>query len=131
MKQTSWIKQMFWQIITGALGFYLAAKFIDAVRINIIPGESYFFGWQLTQNWQFFILIGVIWALINIIIKPVVNKITLPLKILTLGLFSIIINMAIVWFLDALFLEIEISGILPLLWTTLILWGLSFILSRN
>ena len=92
------------------------------------PGKSIFFGIALTQNWQILILVGTILGLINFFIKPILDKITLPLKILTLGLFSLILNMLIIWFLDILFLEFEISGLIPLFWTTIIIWLISFLL---
>lgn len=53
---------------------------------------------------------------------------TLPLRILTLGIFSWVINMAIVWAVDVLFPELIIAGLIPLFWTTLIVWVVSFFL---
>jgi len=44
------------------------------------------------------------------------------LRILTLGLFGLIINMAIVWVVDVLFPELTIPGLIPLFWTTIIIW---------
>jgi uncharacterized membrane protein YvlD (DUF360 family) len=51
---------------------------------------------------------------INSLLKPILDKITWPLKIITLGLFSLVLNMAIIWFLDLIFLELVIAGFLPL-----------------
>ena len=65
----------------------------------------------------------------NAFLKPVLNLLTLPIRILTLGLSSLIINVAFVWLLDIIFPELVISGIVPLLETTIIVWILSTILS--
>jgi len=42
-------------------------------------------------------------------------------------LFSLIINMFLVWLIDIIFpKEIEIRGLIPLFWTTAIIWILNF-----
>jgi len=120
--------QLIWQIIGAILGIFLATKFVPGVSLAVIPGQSNYFGINFTQNWQILILVGTILGLINFFIKPILDKITLPLKILTLGLFSLVLNMLIIWFLDILFLEFEISGLIPLFWTTIIIWLISFLL---
>lgn len=120
--------RLFWHIIGGILGIFLAVKFVPGVSLEIIPGKSIFFGFPLTENWQIFLLVGSILGLINFFIKPILDKITLPLKILTLGLFSLILNMGIIWLLDVLFLEFKILGILPLFLTTIIVLVISILL---
>lgn len=119
--------KLIWQVIGGILGILLAQSIVPGVSLKVLP-ESHFFGFQITQDWQILILVGCILGLINFFIKPILDKITLPLKILTFGLFSLILNMAIIWFLDVFFLELQISGILPLFWTTLICGGIAFFL---
>ena len=52
---------------------------------------------------------------------------TLPLNILTLGLFSLVVNMLMVLAVDILFIDLTIAGLIPLFWTTLLVWGLSII----
>lgn len=120
--------RLFWHIIGGILGIFLAVKFVPGVSLEIILGKSVFFGFPLTENWQIFLLVGSILGLINFFIKPILDKITLPLKILTLGLFSLILNMGIIWLLDILFLEFKILGIYPLFLTTIICWLISILL---
>lgn len=120
--------KLLWQIFGGILGIFLAIKFVPGVSLEIIPGESTFFGIILTQNWQILAEVGSILGLINFFLKPILDKITFPLKILTLGLFSLILNMLIIKFLDILFLEFKILGIIPLFWTTLIVWLINFLL---
>lgn len=119
---------MLWHIIAGILSIFLAREFVPGVSLEIIPGKSVFWGIELTQNWQILILVGTILGLINFFIKPILSKITLPLKILTFGLFSLILNILIIWFLDIFFLEFEIFGLVPLFWTTVIVWLINFLL---
>lgn len=105
---------LIFQIIVGISGIWLASRFISGV--------------EFTGSIQTLVWVGSILGLINFFIKPVLKKITLPIRILTLGFFGLIINMGMVWLADVLFSELDIIGILPLFWTTVIIWGLSLIL---
>lgn len=116
------------QIIAGILGIFLATKFVPGVSLEIIPGQSSLFGIEFTASWQILLLIGFALGLINFFIKPVLKMITLPLRILTFGLFSLVINMVMVWTVDILFPELVIQGIIPLFWLSIIIWGVSLLL---
>lgn len=120
--------KLLWHIIGGILALFLAVKFVPGVTLEIIPGKSTFFGIILTENWQILLVIGVILGLINFFIKPILSKITLPLKILTLGLFGLILNMALIWFLEIMFREFQIMGLWPLFLTTVIVWFINSLL---
>ena len=48
------------------------------------------------------LIVGACLALFNMIIKPVIKILTLPINILTLGLFSLVINGALFWYLGTL-----------------------------
>jgi len=109
-------------IIAGIISLWIAVKFIAGIEINIIPGISGIFGIQFTDWWQVMVLIGSILGLINFFLKPILNTITLPLRILTLGLFGLVVNMIIVWIVDILFPELIIIGIIPLFWIAIIFW---------
>jgi len=124
------MEKLFWRIVAGILGIFLAIKFVPGVSLEVLPDSS-FFGIKLTQFWQILFLVGGILGLINFFIKPILDKITLPLKILTLGLFSLILNMVIIKFLDILFLEFKILGLIPLFWATVIVWLINFLLGLN
>lgn len=116
------------QIIAGILGIFLATKFVPGVSLGVIPGQSSLFGIEFTTSWQILLLIGSALGLINFFIKPVLKMITLPLRILTFGLFSLVINMVMVWTVDILFPELVIQGIVPLFWLSIIIWGVSLLL---
>ena len=102
---------LIFQVGGGILSFWLAIKFVPGVEFT---GEN-----------KYLLLAGLVLGLINFFIKPILNLITLPLRIITFGLFSLIINMLIIWVVDIVFSELIISGLIPLFWTTLIVWGVS------
>lgn len=121
------MKKFLFKILAGILTIYLADKLISGVDLKILPGRSNFLGFSLNEYWQILILIGVLLGLINFFIKPILDKITLPLKLLTFGLFGLILNMLIIWALDVLFLELNVEGIYSLFLVGLIAAIINFI----
>lgn len=122
---------LIFQVIAGMLGIFLADRYVSGVVLEIIPGESIFFGIELTEYWQLLAAVGIVFGLINFFIMPLLRAITLPLRLLTFGLFGLVLNMAVLFALDVLFRELTITGLFPLFWTTLIVWGVSFFLGLN
>jgi len=123
------VKKLLSQIIAASAGLWLASSFIPSVIIRVYP-ESNFFGFPLTELWQIILVLGVMLGLLNYFVRPILKAISLPLELLTLGLFSIVINMAMIWFLDIIFQELYAPWFLPLLYTTLIVWALNFIIQK-
>ena len=104
--------KLIFQIIGGILSLWLAIKFVPGVEFS---GEI-----------KYLIFAGIFLGLINFFLKPILKFITFPLRILTFGLFSLIINMLIVWTVDVFFPELTIQGIVPLFWTTIIVLVVSW-----
>jgi putative membrane protein len=106
--------RLLWNLIGGTLTLWLAQRFVPGV--------------EFTGEMKYLILAGCFLGLINFFIKPILKIITLPLRILTFGLIGLVINMLIIWAVDIFFTELVIQGIVPLFWTSLIVWGIGFIL---
>jgi putative membrane protein len=107
------IGKLLFHIISGILGLFLAARFIPGVE---------FYG-----TFLMLVIVGLVIGLINFYIKPFLKVISFPIRILTLGIFSLIIDMALIWFVEIIFpRELEITGLMPLFYTTLIIWALNF-----
>ena len=118
------MKQFLWQIIVGILGLYLA--------ILLIPGVAISGGEELTPpGVKSLFLAGAVLGLINSFIKPIVKVITFPLRLLTFGLFGLVINMAMVWIVDIIFPELVIANLSAIFWTSLIIWLLSWSISKR
>jgi putative membrane protein len=66
------------QILSNALGIWAA--------VRLVPG-IYFNG-----DWKWLILAGAVLGFVNFFIKPIVKIISLPLIWISLGLFTIVIN---------------------------------------
>lgn len=123
------MKRLLSQIIAAGLGLWLASMFVLGVKAISYPNSS-FLGLSIDTTWKIFILLGIIIGLINHFVKPVLNAVTLPLRIITLGFVGLLINMGMIWIVDIMFEELYIPLWLPLLYTSLIIWGLNIIITK-
>jgi putative membrane protein len=111
------MENLLFHVIANTLGIWLSARFITGVEFN--------------GSFKYLLLAGAVFGLINFFVKPLLKLITLPLRIITLGLFGIVLNMLLIWLLDVFFIELVITGITPLFWMTLLIWGTNTILGVN
>jgi len=102
------------KIIINAGAIYLASRFVDGVTLNVDFSDFFSYAPVL-------LLIGFVLWVGTAILRPLIKLLTFPLIIITFGLFNAIINILIVWGAAYLLPQLEIVGIMPLLWTTLIL----------
>lgn len=103
------------QVLGGVAALWLATTFVQGV--------------SFTGSLQTLFIAGAVLGFFNAVLKPILNLLTLPLRLLTLGLFSFVVQAALVFLLDILFPELVISGLIPLLWTTVIVWIVASFLS--
>jgi putative membrane protein len=69
-----------------------------------------------------------VWGVISVTLKPILNLLALPINLITLGLFSLIINALLFWFLGALIPHFSIAGFIPALEGSVILMLVSLVL---
>ena len=63
----------------------------------IVPGMNFVGGETTLQKAGIILVVGVIFGLVNAFIKPVVALLSLPLYVLTLGLFHVVVNALMLW----------------------------------
>jgi len=98
-----------------------------AAAIKIIDGITF------TGAWWKLIIIGMIFGIVNALLKPLTMLFTLPLIILTLGLFTLIVNALMLLVTAALSgpfkLGLQIEGFWSAVWGALIVSIVSMFLS--
>ncbi len=67
------------------------------------------------------IVVAVVMGILNTVIKPILIFLTLPITIITLGLFTLVINAALVLLVDRLVPGFAVSGFLTALLFSLVL----------
>lgn len=116
-------------VLGSFIGLWIAVYFVPGVWVSLYANSN-FFGFPITAIWQMYLLLGVILGLLNLFVKPILDTITLPLRIITLGVFGFIINMGLIWVVDYTFREFSAPLFYPLLWTTLIIFAANTIIAK-
>lgn len=104
----------------------LTKLFISAISILVtawlLPGVS-------CSPWWVSIVVAVVLGLINAFIKPVISFLSLPVTILTLGLFSLVINALMVLLCASIVGGFNVAGFWDALVFAVVLmvvnWGLN------
>lgn len=103
------------RVLILTAGIFLSAYLVPGVAV-----EGY---WPALKA---ALLLGVL----NVIIKPVLLILTLPINLLTLGLFTLVINGLLLWFVGAVIAGFAVTGFLSALAGAIIISVLSILLNR-
>jgi putative membrane protein len=71
---------------------------INAVAIYAAVGTGWIPGIEAQNtSWWAFAILGLILAPVNLLVKPILKLLTCPLILITLGLFTLVINGVVFW----------------------------------
>lgn len=68
------------------------------------------------------LMTALILGIVNALIRPIIIILTLPINILTLGLFTLVINGLLILFVSSFVQGFDVSGLLPAVLLSVILW---------
>jgi putative membrane protein len=103
-----------WRWILNALALYATAFIVNGIEITGIGAA---------------LVASLVWGLVNAVIRPVINILTLPINILTVGLFSLVVNGFLLWLVADVVRGFEVAGILVGILGAIVLSVVSSILS--
>ena len=93
------------RLLAGAVALAVAAGLIEGISVG--PGTT-------GERVLTLIAVAVIFGLVNAIVRPIVRLISLPLFVLTLGLFTFVVNALMLlltaWIGDQFDLAFEVDG---------------------
>jgi putative membrane protein len=105
--------------IINAIALAVAATFVSGIHVD--------------GGWLVLALVALIFGLVNALIRPLVTLLTCPLIILTLGLFTLVINAVMLllasWIAGLLGIGFTVDGFWPAFWGGLVISIVSFVLS--
>jgi putative membrane protein len=115
------------------LGRLLIRWFINAIALAaaayLVPGIRI----VGEPAWQTVAIMALIFGLVNALIRPLLKLLTCPLIILTLGLFTLVINGLMLWFAswigDQFGVGFAVAGFWAAFWGALVIVVVSFFLS--
>jgi putative membrane protein len=104
----------------------LVAVLFNAIALlatTVVPGIS-FRGSLLTLA-----LAGVVFGLFNAVVRPVAIFLSLPLIVLTLGIFYLVLNGILLWLASLLIPGYSVAGIVPGILGSLVIAALNWVAS--
>ncbi len=103
------------RILLGALALLVAAYFIPGIEIVSLYSA---------------IIAAIILGVLNAIVRPILIILTLPITIVTLGLFMFVINASLFWFVASFIDGFSVNGFLPALLGSLVVSIVTSIASK-
>lgn len=87
---------------------------------RVVPGVS-------VDGFYWALIVALVLGIVNALIRPILLLLTLPINVLTLGLFTLVINALMLWLVSSLLRGFHISGFSAAFWGALVLWAVSWI----
>jgi putative membrane protein len=100
---------------------YLGTVAAILLTVYIVPGVY-------VNGWIAVLLAAVVWSVITLLIKPVLSILTLPITILTFGIFSLILNALLFWAMTLIVPGFMIAGFWSALLGAIVLSILSWLI---
>ena len=101
-----------WAILTAAI--LAASYFLDGIHVRSVVSA---------------LAAAAILGVVNVIFRPIILILTLPVNILTLGLFTFVINALLLWGVSGLIPGFDVRGFWPALWGSIIISVVSWLLN--
>jgi putative membrane protein len=102
------------RLIVNALALMIVAYLLPDVHVTGFVGA---------------LVAAFVLGIVNAILRPILVILTLPIQIVTLGLFTLIINAALFYWVGHLNLGLVVDGFWPAFWGAIVLSIVSFVLS--
>jgi len=95
----------------------------------LIAAAQFVPGFSINSNIEGLLILTGIFTFINLLIKPILMLVFSPFIFLSLGLFSLVINAIILKLLDIWSINVTISGIQALIYSTLLITAVNLLLT--
>ena len=110
------------RLVVNAVALYVAAQ--------LVPGVSF----TRPNDWQTVILVALIFGVVNALIRPLTLAVTCLINLVTLGLFTLVVNAGMLWLTSeaaaSLGLGFRVDGFVAALVGALVISLVSLVLSR-
>ena len=106
---------MLMTLVVNALAFYVVAYLVPGVTIT---------------GWEALLVVAVVWGVLALLLKPILVLLTLPINILTLGLFTFVINALLIMLMSRLVTGFKVEGFTTALLAAIVLALVNLVLSR-
>lgn len=99
------------RVLLNALAVMLVAYLVPGVSVHSFPAAF---------------LAAIVLGLINAVLRPILYFLSLPITLLTLGLFTLFVNAFLFWFASKFVPGFSVSGFGAAFWGALVFWIVSW-----
>ncbi len=114
------MKQQFYQLLVrvgaNAIGIFFVAQFMTKISYQ--------------ESFSALLIAALILAVVNAVIRPFVVILALPAYLVTLGLFSVVINAMMLYLVDFLYGPFDVRGIFAPILAGIVIGLVNYILTR-
>jgi putative membrane protein len=107
------------RLLINAAALWAATRLVDGI--------------SFTGDWRLRFVVALVFGVINVLVRPVLFVLSLPLLVLSLGLFLFVLNGLMLWLTgrlsDTLGLGFHVAGFWAAFWGALVVTVVSFALS--
>lgn len=111
--------RLLWRILINAVALWASTQMVDGIRF--------------TGHWTTLLGVALVFGVLNVTLRPILKLLTFPLLILTLGLFTFVLNACMLWLTavisDAFDLGFHVTGFRAASFGALVVSIVSFVLS--
>ena len=105
MRAVTWIVKFALRVVVLAVIIYAVTRLVQGISVDTAGGR---YGEAGTYLW-----VALLFAVVNAVVGPVVRLLSLPFVLLTLGLFLLVINAALLGITAALSDRLDVDGFVP------------------
>lgn len=109
------------RVLVNALAIWVAAWILPGMELTADPSVVSAVGGGTAASVLAYLFIGLVFGVVNAVVRPVLSILSLPITCLTLGLFAVVVNAAMLWLTSWLSsftpLQLEIDSFL---WTAVL-----------
>ena len=102
------------RVVITAIGLWVASVWVPGVHID---------------STSTLLLAGLLLGVVNAIVRPIAFILTLPITIVTLGLFLLVLNAAMVWLVNKIIPGFHAPWFMPAFLTSIIVWLVGWVAS--
>lgn len=85
------------RVLVNALAIWVAAWILPGMGIAADPSVVSAVGGETAASVLAYLFVGLVFGVVNAVVRPVLTVLSLPITCLTLGLFAIVVNAAMLW----------------------------------
>ncbi len=98
----------------SALVIFMLAEYVDGFKVD---------------TYQTALIVALVLGIFNAVIRPILTILTLPINLVTFGLFSFVISAALIMATDYFVTGFEVTSFVPALIAAVALWIINVVLS--